>query len=99
MNWNKNIFIHDLTKEFPWEDNSIDVIYTSHTLEHFDKVDGTFFLNECKRILRVGGILRVIVPDFFHLIKRYKSGSLKSYDFINSLGVLPKKTIISDEFV
>jgi len=81
LSWDRNIYLHNLTKPFPWNDQSVDIIYTSHTLEHFVKEDGRFFLSECHRVLKTGGILRVIVPDFRVLVERYLSGAVKAEDF------------------
>jgi SAM-dependent methyltransferase len=54
-------YVCDLTKiPWPWKDNSIDKIYITHGLEHFE--DHVSVLNECYRILKVGGILEIIVP-------------------------------------
>ena len=47
LDWNDKIYIHDLTKKFPWNDSTIDVIYSSHTLEHLSKNQGQRFLAEC----------------------------------------------------
>jgi predicted SAM-dependent methyltransferase len=63
MEWDPRIVVHDLRRRFPFADGSVDVVYTSHTLEHFLKEEGRGFLTECHRILRTGGILRVLVPD------------------------------------
>ena len=63
LDWNEKIYLHDLTKKFPWTDSSIDIIYSSHTLEHFSKQDGKRFLSECHRVLRENGIIRIVVPD------------------------------------
>ena len=81
LTWDHSIYIHDLTKPFPWKEQSVDIIYTSHTLEHFVKNDGRFFLSECHRVLKTDGILRVIVPDFRVLVERYLSGAVKAEDF------------------
>jgi SAM-dependent methyltransferase len=48
------------TFPWPWEDNSIDGIFASHIMEHFS--DQEKFLNECHRILKSGGILRLNLP-------------------------------------
>ncbi|MFN3944542.1 MAG: class I SAM-dependent methyltransferase [Allosphingosinicella sp.] len=42
---------------------SIDVLYTSHMLEHLDQAEARRFLAEALRVLRPGGILRIAVPD------------------------------------
>jgi SAM-dependent methyltransferase len=82
------IFLHDLTKPFPWEDCSVDVVYSSHTLEHFTRDDGKRFLEESYRVLRKGGLIRIVVPDLLDFIGRYESGEIKAEDFVDELGVL-----------
>lgn len=52
----------DITKRLPWPDNSADFINIEHCLEHVSGPDGYRFLEEAKRVLKIGGILRVSVP-------------------------------------
>jgi len=55
-------FIWDLeVTPFPWPDNSVDGIQMRHVLEHLDNWWECF--EECARILRPGGFLRIHVPD------------------------------------
>jgi len=88
LDWSENIYLHDLTKVFPWAESSIDVIYSSHTLEHFSKVAGRKFLSECHRVLRKNGILRIVVPDLRHNVREYVEGRMKADDFVEKLDVL-----------
>jgi predicted SAM-dependent methyltransferase len=90
LDWDNRILVRDLTKRFPWEDSSIDAIYTSHTLEHFSKEDGRAFLQECRRVLRQSGILRIVVPDLRFTVAEYIEGRLRADDFIVELGTLPR---------
>jgi len=87
-NWHPEIVIADLRKSFVWEDNSVDVVYSSHTLEHFSKLEGTEFLSECHRVVKPGGIIRIVVPDLQVLVKDYISGRLAADDFVDELDVL-----------
>ena len=61
----------DENLKVPEVDNSVDLIYCSHTLEHLDKKSSHKFLKECYRILKKGGVLRVALPstknDFYLL--------------------------------
>jgi SAM-dependent methyltransferase len=68
-----DIVNHDLSKGVPWDDNVFDVIYHSHFLEHLDRYSAKYFLNECYRCLKKGGILRVVIPDLNTLITNYNS--------------------------
>lgn len=46
------------------EDNTVDLIYVCHVLEHFKRRETQRVLDEWYRVLKSGGILRVAVPDF-----------------------------------
>jgi predicted SAM-dependent methyltransferase len=84
--WSSTIFIHDLRKRFPWSDGSIDIIYTSHTLEHFSREGGKRFLAECHRVLQTNGLIRIVVPDLAVIVRRYVTGSIKADAFLDELG-------------
>lgn len=45
-------------------ENSVDVIYAAHVLEHFGRYEFKDVLMEWYRVLKVGGVLRLSVPDF-----------------------------------
>jgi predicted SAM-dependent methyltransferase len=53
----------DITKPLPFEDNSVDFIYTSHTVEHTTTPDAVRFFAEALRVLKPEGTLRVAVPS------------------------------------
>ena len=88
VDWDARIVLHDLTRPLPWPDSSVDVVYSSHTLEHFSKEDGRAFLTECHRVLRPGGIIRILVPDLGFTVGEYLQGRLKADDFVRELDVL-----------
>jgi predicted SAM-dependent methyltransferase len=52
-------------------DDSVDLIYTCHVLEHFKRKDVIRVLKEWYRILRPGGVVRISVPDFSKLVEIY----------------------------
>ncbi len=58
-----NIRVHNLKKGIPFENNSIDVVYHSHVLEHIPKPQAEKFQNEIMRVLKPGGIQRIVIPD------------------------------------
>lgn len=54
-------------KQIPAADNSAEVIYTCHMLEHLDRSEAKLFLIEARRVLAPKGIIRIVVPDIrFH---------------------------------
>jgi predicted SAM-dependent methyltransferase len=62
---------HDLNKRLPFENECFEVVYHSHVLEHLTKEQGKAFLAECFRVLKHGGILRVVVPDLERIARLY----------------------------
>ena len=95
MDWSQNIFIHNLTKQLPWDNDSVDVIYISHALEHFSKDEGYYLLGQCQRVLKKGGFIRIVVPDLKYVIEKYSNGELRANDFIKELGINNSKNRIS----
>jgi predicted SAM-dependent methyltransferase len=89
VDWDPRILIHDLRRRFPFKDNTVDVVYTSHCLEHFTKEQGMQFLRECHRVLKTNGILRVVVPDLAVLIAKYTKGEIPADEFVEKLDVIP----------
>ena len=69
--WKANVVFHDLRKPLPFETESMSVVYSSHTLEHLYRFEAEMLLDECHRVLRTGGIIRLVVPDLLSLAKRY----------------------------
>ena len=67
----EHVITHNLLDGIPAENNSTDVVYHSHVLEHFSKDDGVKFLQECYRVLKSGGIIRIAVPDLETIAKEY----------------------------
>lgn len=61
----------DLRKGIPYPDGIFDGIYHCHLLEHIDRDDAPKFLRECFRVLKPGGILRIVVPDLEILARHY----------------------------
>jgi predicted SAM-dependent methyltransferase len=69
----KQISFCNAAVSIPEKKNSIDLIYSSHVLEHLDSNETDKFLSNCKEILRNEGILRLVVPDFDILVNNYLS--------------------------
>lgn len=54
-----------------FRDNTVTLVYASHVLEYFDRVEVKKVLAEWRRVLKRGGILRIAVPDFEALVEVY----------------------------
>lgn len=68
---------YNLQMGVPIGDDSADVIYCSHFLEHLNKNDGKHFLEECLRSLKKGGLFRIIVPDLDSAMAMYQQGEIE----------------------
>lgn len=58
--WGGVDVIRDIEKGLPFDDNKFDRIEAHNILEHIK--DLIFVMNECYRVLKVGGTLDIIVP-------------------------------------
>ena len=68
---NPYVQAHDCRQGIPFSDNSFEVVYHSHLLEHFPEHEALPLLRECHRILQPGGIIRVAVPDLEAIARLY----------------------------
>lgn len=92
-----NIYWADATKRIPLPDASVEIIYSSHMLEHLDKGEVDKFFIEVKRVLISGGILRLAIPDLEKLINSYIKNR-DAEDFMDSLNICrPKPKLIKDK--
>jgi predicted SAM-dependent methyltransferase len=84
----ESVIAHNLTQGIPFPDNSFNVVYHSHVLEHFSKVSAKVFLQECYRVLQPQGVLRVVVPDLEQMAQIYlqalKHASAGSQEWANN---------------
>ncbi len=62
---------HDVTKGIPFGESAFQTVYHSHILEHLKPDQGVRLIEECFRVLRPGGILRMVVPDLERIAKLY----------------------------
>lgn len=58
-----HIHYRDITR-LPFRNNEVSICYASHLLAYFDRQEIVPILNEWKRVLKPGGILRLATPDF-----------------------------------
>jgi predicted SAM-dependent methyltransferase len=65
--------VHDLRKGFGQHpDGSVDAVYLGQVIEHLNPLhEAPQLVRECRRMLRPGGILRIVTPDLDLLVKAY----------------------------
>jgi predicted SAM-dependent methyltransferase len=61
----------DLRRRFPLPDDSFDLVYSEHVIEHVDYADGVHCLRESHRILRPRGRIRIATPSLERLLRLY----------------------------
>jgi SAM-dependent methyltransferase len=67
------IIFWDLRRGIPFDKDYFDAVYTSYFLEHLYPEEASALLKECFRVLKTGGIIRVVVPDLYKLARQYIS--------------------------
>lgn len=73
--------VHNLKNGFPQHaDNSVDIINMGQAIEHLNVIYETpQFLNECYRMLKPGGLIRMATPDLDILIKAYLDNDMDKF--------------------
>jgi predicted SAM-dependent methyltransferase len=64
----------DVTRPLPFRSEAVDFVHTEDLLEHVELEEGKRLLAECFRVLRPGGVLRVLTPDLESLVARVYIG-------------------------
>lgn len=72
INFDHIDFVCDTRKLTMIDDLSVSEIYACHILEHVERNEVVSVLREWNRVLKVGGILRVAVPDFEAVVAEYQ---------------------------
>jgi len=85
--WPKDVRRYDVKKGLPFADQSVSCIYSSHTFEHFSWAESLAIAKECFRVLRLGGVLRIVVPDLQLIAREYlrDSDPMASHRFVDRL--------------
>ncbi len=81
----------------PFKSDSIDLIYSSHCIEHIKFESVSLLLKDAYRVLKKGGVFRIVVPDVDKLynlydfnknsnnFKFYSTGSRANYSLKDSI--------------
>ena len=72
-------FVGDVSDLSRFADGSVEEIYGSHVLEHFEHHKTDAVLKEWFRVLRPGGKLYVAVPDFARAVEIYHALGLEDW--------------------
>lgn len=61
----------DITKGIPYLQNTFEVVYHSHVIEHIPYSQVQYFIEDCYRVLKPGGIIRIALPDLENIARLY----------------------------
>lgn len=76
---NSRVVIDDVSTLSTIKNNSVDLIYACHVLEHFPKGEILYILKVWNNKMKRGGTIRISVPDFNSIVLQYeKSRNLNS---------------------
>jgi len=93
---NENVLWANATKLIPEESASVDVVYSSHMIEHIEKEDVEMFFKEARRILKTGATIRIAVPNIKYHVENYmKNGDADKFIEGTHLTRKKPKTIIA----
>jgi predicted SAM-dependent methyltransferase len=80
----------DVTLGLPFSNDSIQGIYASHIIEHFNSRNVKKLFCEYFRVLKPGGVVRMVVPSLEYAIDAYIEGNLAKFpewpEKYNSIG-------------
>jgi hypothetical protein len=62
---------HDLRRGIPFPDRTFDLVYQSRMLGHFRPAEALHLMRECHRVLKPGGVLRVVAEDLEQMCRLY----------------------------
>ena len=61
----------DVSKRFLLPDDSVDYVYSEHLFEHLTLSQAKNMLNECYRVMKKDGIIRIATPNLEFLVDLY----------------------------
>lgn len=67
------IIFLDASRRFPFDNETLDYICSKHYIEHLNLNRGLFMLNECCRVLKHGGKIRIATLNLESVVDLYKT--------------------------
>jgi SAM-dependent methyltransferase len=104
-NWKPGVDIClDVSKPLPFRDGSIGGVFSEHCLEHLPLASIRAFLTNCRRVMRPGAWIRIVVPDLEMYARSYvdaldgRPTTLPNEYFENHTGVNKPVALINELF-
>jgi predicted SAM-dependent methyltransferase len=71
----------DVTEGLPFKDNSVSFIFSEDFIEHVTLERAEKFLETCYRILKPGGVMRIVTPDLQTIVRTYVDRQEEALDW------------------
>lgn len=105
FNWQPGVDLcFDIARPLPFADGSIGGVYSEHCLEHLPLSVIRGFLKDCRRLMKPGATIRIVVPDLELYARTYvdwldgKKPVLPNEYFVNHTGVNMPVALINELF-
>lgn len=87
-------------RKLPFNDESVDAIYASHLLEHFDYRDRHVVLYEWLRVLKSTAAVYVVVPNIAapDIVQALKDGNPDKVVYVSAAGPITAAMVIFGQF-
>jgi predicted SAM-dependent methyltransferase len=80
LNW-------DMRSPLPFKANSVDFVYNEHFFEHLTVADGQAVMKDIMRVLKLGGVMRIAMPDLKEAVGAYYNKGWKNREFMKNFGL------------
>ena len=84
--------IADLGQDLPIKSQSVDYIHSEDFVDQLALEKAYRFFRECHRVLKKGGVMRILTPDLRQLAKRYVDGDQRLLQLWDEQVAVPLKT-------
>lgn len=75
---------YDINKDLPFDNDSVDVIYSSHFFEHLTPSVAMLTFAESYRALKPGGLFRICLPDVVTAIKKWVNEDHEYFEMVDN---------------
>lgn len=80
LNW-------DMRNPLPFPEESVDFIFNEHFFEHLPVDDGVKTMQELRRVLKPGGVMRIAMPNLESVVNSYMNVPLDEDPVIKEFGL------------
>lgn len=78
----------NLLLKLPFPNETFDFVYCSHFIEHISVENLLNFINECNRVLKTDGRIRLVLPDLENIAREYISNLDKNLQIFAEFNVV-----------